>query len=928
MPLRDTTVARLGLVVLAIALWKHAAHLVFDGLLPRYPEAVVLLAITYVASFCALLVAASSSEKAARYARWAIVGFIIGAVVVTFRDGVRKASSEFLPTNDGHVFMDLAARYLLDGTNPYAKGLADAFRIYRMPMSYSTPLLDGDFSDRQAYPALSFIVLVPALLAHVPTYLVYAAAFIAAVVIVIQKAPWWARPIVAGAFMLEETYYSFAFGGVTDTVWVLFVIGAIVCWQKRPTWAAVLVGLACAYKQHPWFLVPLLLVRLGHDQGERPWGRASRRFLAVVAGVFVTINLPFVVWDARAWVAGIVEPLSAPMVQLSEGLTAFSMTGWISMPRAGTSVVFWSIYALALFAYARHTRVLRDWCWVVPGVVLWFGYRALMSYWYFFALTAVVAMFTAAESSRGEAEGEAVPRQPSWRPTGIAAATVAAGIAGFLLWCGTARPSPFGLSLAGTTEAWDLRAFALRVRVENRLEHEVLPQFSLQSNGLQPMPWVIDFGPRKLGAGQSAEYVIRGSRVFTEFDVTEGARLEVHDRREPGRRTFLSIAGERSIKLLDAVPNPAFHVIETRTRVPSGWSFDSTDAKLVIPNALDREERAVFDFAAAPVQAAAPSSFASCVVTQHIGEIADGARRATLSTVMPLPEGTLRFHVNVPPDANRTPFDALYGIVLTVRGFRVAVLLGEDVARGTLPSGETFTSLPVTRGRWTTVDIAPRAILERLQAPLYVSRYKYLRAPSLDFPSTPVEIGLLATTAPGSARTVQFGRIEQHELHPYEQLAKRPSEAGLAAWRAELDLENGNFAKAAKNLELATATEPSPDRLVRLGDAYLLDEHFAHARDTFARALTGGSVPDAEQGLGFSLLALGDLAGAKHHLELARDAFKDIEKDPPRWHYLNALRGLARTSAKQNDCESARRYRDEVVAETPGQPPPSIEGCP
>lgn len=928
MPLRDTTIARLGLVALAIALWKNAAGLVFDGLLPRYPEAVALLTLTYVASFVALLFAASSA-KVTKVAGSAILALAIATAVVMFRDGVRRASSESLPSTDAHVFMDVAARYFLHGKNPYVEGLAEAFRVYRMPLAYATPLLDGDFTDRQSYPSLSFLVLVPAVLAHVPTYLVYTAAFLVALGVVVQKAPWWARPIIVALFTLDESYLGFAVGGVTDTVWVMFVVLAIVWWRSRPTLAAVLIGLACAYKQHPWFIVPLLLVRIAHEHGEPPWGRACRRFLAIVAGVFLATNLPFVLWGPRAWFTGVTEPLAAPMIQLSEGLTAFSMTGVISMPRAGSSIIFWSVYALALFAYARHTRVLRDWCWVVPGVVLWFGYRALMSYWYFFALTAVAALVTGAAFTGDDDAGDVDPmRERSWRPTAMAAAATAIGIAAFLVWC-SLRPAPFGITLLGPIEAWDRRAFLLRVRVENRLDRALIPQFRVQSYGLQPLPWIIELGPAEIPPGKSEDYVIRGASGFTEFEVANGARLTVQDRRDPGRRAFLSVPAERSIILPDAVPNPEFRVVETRTQVPTGWTFESTDgdAKLTVAKTLDARARVTFDFAAqsAPVQPT--SALAACVARQHLGELS-GSRRALMSTILPLPEGTLTMNVNVPASANRAPYDELYGFALSLRDFRAVVLLGDDVPRGILPSGEIFTSLPVTRGAWATVRLSPRAILERLQAPLRQVRHHYVRVVTLDLPTIPVELGLMVTAPAGKRVTAEFGRIEQADLRPSQELFAHPSPAGFAAWRAELDIDNRNFIKAAERLEIANAVEPTPERLVRLGDAYLLGADFAHARDAYARVLASGSVPDAEQGLGLALIELGDLAGATQHLERSRDAYKEIEKSSPRWRYLKTLGGLVRVSVRQNDCETARRLRDEIVAETPTLQPPSLAPCP
>lgn len=919
MVVRETMVARLGLVALAVALWRIAGPIVFDGLLPRYPAAVVLLCIVYLVSFGSLLSAVARPDKVTKVAAASLAAFALAMAVFMFRDAVRKASADIYPTTDGHLFMETAARFVLAGKNPYAERLADAFRIYPMPMSQVTPLVDGDFSDRVAYPALSFLVLVPALLLHIPTYLVYACAFIAAASIVIQKAPGWARPFVVAVFISDEAFSAFSFGGVTDTVWVLFVVGAVVWWRSRPTAAAFLIGLACSYKQHPWFLVPLLVLRIAHDHSERPWGPAARRFLAITAGVFALVNVVFVLIGPHRWLNGVSEPLAAPMAQLSEGLTALSMTGVIPMPRNGTSAIFWATYALSLFAYARHTRVLRQWCWVLPAVVLWFSYRALMSYWYFFALVAIAALF-----ADGDDEQRSEEPSRSWRPVAIAGGAWATALCGFLVWCAT-RPAPFVVEIAGPTDAWERFGFVLRVRVENRLDRVAFPQFWLQSTSQQPLPWQLEDGPAALAPGESGLFVVRAEHIYAQFDITEGARLEVRDRVDASRRAFVTVPGDRSLKRLGAVPNADFRFIESRSRVPTGWTYEGSQSKLIVANDVSTPERFRFAFGAAAAGAALPYSV--CVPQQHVGGLERGEQRAVLSTTMPLPDGRIRFTVNVPPAANRPPFDTLYGAVLAVREFHVLVLFGEEVADGKLPTGERYVGISARRDTWTTVEISPRAILERLGAPMTMTRFTYLRAPSLDFPSLPLEVGLMGVVPNGSPIGVlRYGRVDQPSIDERETIAKRASEAGMQAWRAELDIENGNYRRAAERLEEANALEPTRLRGERLGDAYLLGHQYERAREVYLRVMIATGSLEAEKGLGFALIDLGDLDRAAIHLEHARDEYAKFEKQP-RLQWVSTLRGLARIRAKKNDCDAAARMRDQISAEVPDLPPASIEPC-
>jgi tetratricopeptide (TPR) repeat protein len=157
-------------------------------------------------------------------------------------------------------------------------------------------------------------------------------------------------------------------------------------------------------------------------------------------------------------------------------------------------------------------------------------------------------------------------------------------------------------------------------------------------------------------------------------------------------------------------------------------------------------------------------------------------------------------------------------------------------------------------------------------------------------------------------------------------MAKRMSEAGLTAWRAELDIENGSYRRAAERLELANQLEPTRLRAERLGDAYLLGHDYVHARDAYFKVFTSTGSLEAEKGLGFALLGLGDLDAATRHLEHARDEYAKFERKP-RLQWVSTLRGLAKIRAKRNDCEAAAKLRDAILAEVPDLPPANIEPC-
>lgn len=922
MRIGESSVFRIGLVALALSHWKQSSLIISDGLLPRGVGAVLFVAALYLTSF-ALLLTATARVDPRRFERWAYASLGLMVAAFAYRDAMFKAASETMPTTDAHVYMDVAARMLLEGENPYAKSLAEAFRVYRMPQAFSTPLTNGDFSDRLAYPSLSVLVLVPFVLLRIPTYLAYALCFVAALAWLAHRAPWWARPLVVALFTADHLFLSFAFGGVTDTFWMLCLVAAVFMW-KRPAIAAILVGLACAQKQHPWFLVPYLVIRLGAEHREMPWRGVPARFALVVGGVFTVANLPFVLWGPKVWLRGALEPLVAPMIQLSEGLSAFSMTGYAVMPKVGLAVVLWSIYLFTLVIYARHLRVLRDLCWVLPGVVLWFGYRALMSYWYFYALTGVAALI-----ARSEADDELAAPERSWRPTALAGATLALAIAGFVVWS-AARQAPFRVTVLGPMDVWETRVVRMRIRVENRLSTTARPRFTVQSGPLQPLAWPIDFGPPFLAPGHSGEFVVRAPRGFHEFDVSDGARVAVSDGGDPGVRAFVTIHPDRSFRRIDAVPNGRFAYVETRNYLPLGWSLDKSDDAVsvrVSPD-LSGSERVDLVFSTRAEPAAPPPALAACVAGQRLGAVGMKARYAALATTLALPESPLTFEVNVPARANVPPWDTIYGVRVAVMGWSGFVLFGDEARDGKLPSGEPFAMLRARRGDWSTVEVALRSILERLGAPLHERRFVYFRARDTDVPSVPLELGLFASV-PGENATIAFGAVRQSAARPFDALfrGRDESRSGLAVWHAAFDVENGNYDEATALLEKAVETEPNGERWRLLGDARLLGGRPEGARAAYARSLELEDTPEANKGMGWALVALEDPAGAIPLFERARMEFEAGEKTRPRFGLLDSVRGLGVASAKKHDCDRARRFAMAVATEDPASPPLVLEGC-
>lgn len=764
----EPLVAKVGLVGLALVHWHFAGALIAAGLMPMHAAAVIFVVLLGATSF-ALILAALAAGDARRASRWVFGSFALVVLAYSYRDWQLRQTLAL--TTDGHAFMDVAARMLVAGHNPYPESLLDGYRLQELPLRFATPLTDGGISDRLAYPALSFLLLVPAVLLRVPTHLVYAACFVAALALVVWRTPWWLRGVVLVLFLYDETFLAFVYGGVTDSPWMLGLVGALVTWKRR-TLPFVLVGLACAYKQHPWFVVPFLLVLLWREEGAPPWRGRPARLLLIAAGVFALVNLPFLVVGPKAWARGVSEPLVAPMITLSDGLSALSMTGYAVLPRPALSGVFWIGYAFALWVYARHTTSLRRWCWVLPGIALWLSHRALTSYWYFYALPGIAALVDVGWTT-DPAPAEASAADAAGVGTTLRVSALLSALLVALIGYSAVRTPPFEVEVRGPMRAWDHRVVGLRVHVVNRLGRPSRPRFAVQSTAFQPLPWVVDAGASVLAAGQSDDYVLHAGHVYDEVDGAVGGRLAVSDDGDPGLRTFVDIPADPAARHVDAIPNGHFQLVDGRSALPSGWTLERSDPAIrFVPAAsLVGDERAVLEIGPAPTTTT--------------------PRTARLSTTLALPEARLALSVNVPDTANRPPYSELYGLRLETAGAHGFVLFGEP-AEGTLASGERFVTIAAKRGTWTLVTLSLREALIALGLPLARQRFTYDRNRDLDLPSTPVTLSLYLALAAGATGQAGFGAlaIEERESQG-NALVRRGLEdpAGRDAWRAAWNRE-------------------------------------------------------------------------------------------------------------------------------------------
>lgn len=351
---------------------------------------------------------------ARRWATFELVVFVASLVaVVAVNAPLLAASSHF--STDAAAFNQRAADLALHGADPYRVAFHGTGVQLDPAADYWTYTLNGGHVDHLSYPAGSFLFVVPFValgLTHLTTDWVDLAAWLASAVALYLLSPRrvrWLAPLLVLATMFTPL---FTFGD-TDALYVPFLI--LAAWHRERfvdatasralRWLAPLaLGVACSIKQTPWFTVPFFAMGVGYAAavGGRRVGPVVARYLTLVAAPFAVLNLPYALWDARAWLHGVFLPLRAPLVPDGQGLVSLVTHGVVHVLHPGDLQLAGAVLvALLVVAYLRWPdRLERTWLFVLP-LVLFVPSRSLSTYLVDFTPAAVAGVLSGGTAPAG-----------------------------------------------------------------------------------------------------------------------------------------------------------------------------------------------------------------------------------------------------------------------------------------------------------------------------------------------------------------------------------------------------------------------------------------------------------------------------------------------------------------------------------------------
>jgi uncharacterized membrane protein len=241
---------------------------------------------------------------------------------------------------------------------------------------------------------------------------VVVAAEILALAVLWLKAPAAIRPLAFLPIAIDpDQFVHFTAGGVTDYLWVLPLMGtAFLLRDRRYLAAALLFGTAAAVKQQPWLLAPFLCIWVWYDHEDDPLLQRLRPVAVFVAGslaAFLAFNLPFALWDFEGWLASVFLPFHEDLIPFGSGLSMLTQVGAAQLPKSFYTLATFGVWAILLIAYATHFRALKYAVWLLPGLVLWFSYRSLQSYFIYWTPLLIIALFFWWEDSQAGEESHA-----------------------------------------------------------------------------------------------------------------------------------------------------------------------------------------------------------------------------------------------------------------------------------------------------------------------------------------------------------------------------------------------------------------------------------------------------------------------------------------------------------------------------------------
>lgn len=539
---RDTRTRRLLLALAAIGLFGPA--LVAWGSIVQLPVVGLIATLGCIAAITIVILASrATSNSAFDRLDTGVLGLALALLAAW-----SLTELYFYPAygTDESAFVQYAANLQLHGHNPYTASLLPALTHFRVPIQYATYKLNGTIASTLAYPSLSFLLVIPALLITGGTQAIIGenAVFLGfELILVFLFLPRQYRSLGVVLVLGLPFLFDYTLGGdiITFSIPLMLVvayrwsdIGRSGGFDLGDVIRAICLGLAVSITQFPWFVVPFLLVGIWRLRSvEFGHVRAlllSTRFLGIVLVTFFVVNLPWIAANPKAWVTGVLSPLTQHAIPFGQGvidLTAFFRIGGGNLD---DYTIASACVLLALLAgYLIFFRQLGRAAFVLPSVVFLFSTRSLSEYFIMIDALWLVSIASPGESIRHYDPG--IRSQPDPEDTaaslrnrglGIALVALPAIAATWFLAAALTTTAPMNIRIKSVETNGQFRAiWKIEATVTNSSASRLVPHFATDASGYMTTFWNRVSGPRYLRPGERAVYTLVAPNVGSMPGVTQ-----------------------------------------------------------------------------------------------------------------------------------------------------------------------------------------------------------------------------------------------------------------------------------------------------------------------------------------------------------------------------------------------------------------------
>lgn len=483
-----------------------------------------------------------------RYISIAVIGISIVFFITCFAAWffIQLRSSPSYGT-DEIAFNQYAALLVSHGLNPYTHSMLPSFTLYKVSPDGFTYHLNGTPVTTLSYPSLSFLLYVPFILLGWSTQMA-----------IIINAIFWAITVTMLVIMLPTefkglgiilgsiaSYASYTIGGVTDIMYLPFLLIAAYSWPWfitgrgwRKYLSPTLFGLAMAIKQTPWLDAPFILAAIILEtQINHPWKVTLKKgayFTTITAIAFIIPNLPYIIINPHAWIKGALTPFAKDIVPAGQGVVGFSIflhLGGGSL--SSYSLLTISVLLILIVGYIFTYPLLRPVTFLLASVILFFATRSFGSYLVCLIPVLLVASLITENDgslSKYEPKGKYFYTQLVWLKSKLSKSLLLGfGLLVFLvpLYIALSSSPPLKLKIISLRSTGQLATVEqLSVSATNTTDHPVSPYFSINEGGSITTFWRIAKGPAKVMPGKSAVFLLQAPNFPSQPSIAGGFQVD------------------------------------------------------------------------------------------------------------------------------------------------------------------------------------------------------------------------------------------------------------------------------------------------------------------------------------------------------------------------------------------------------------------